>query len=124
MSRPTIVAACAAALFTVLTVTIAVSPAQAENLVVSADRNATLTTTVRYSDLNLASARGREQLDRRVRGAIRQVCGEPVIMPLSQRLSERRCVSGAWQGAEPQVAAAIEGRSIASRSGAIVIAAR
>ena len=124
MSRQTIVCVCAATLFSALTVTAATSPAKAEGLVVSAFRETPPSAAVAYADLNLESAEGRQHLDRRVRVAIRQICGEPAMLPLRQRGAQRHCAAVAWQNAEPQIAAAIQRDRFAGRSAPILVAAR
>lgn len=59
-----------------------------------------------YDDLNLAALRGEQTLQRRVRGAARNVCA-----PNDDRMTNRpfsRCVSSAWNGALPQIDLAVQ----------------
>ena len=59
--------ACAAA-----TLSMTAAPASAADITVMPE---TVTVRVSYADLNLASAQGRAQLDRRIAGAARSICG-------------------------------------------------
>ena len=68
---------------------------------------------VTYDDLNLAAVRGEQTLQRRVRGAARQVCAPNDDHSVNRPIS--RCVSGAWNGALPQIDLAVRrAREIAS----------
>ncbi len=51
---------------------LAATPATASDIVVAPE---TVTVRVSYADLNLASPQGRAQLDRRIAGAARSICG-------------------------------------------------
>lgn len=66
---------------------------------------------VRYSDLDLATASGRERLDTRVRLAIRSMCNIDGRQPLRQRAMAQQCVADANRGVEPQLAALLNGSS-------------
>lgn len=59
--------ACAAA-----TLSMTAAPASATDITVMPEA---VTVRVSYADLNLASAEGRAQLDRRIAGAARSICG-------------------------------------------------
>lgn len=73
------------------------APATPEDLIVA---------TVSYADLNLARSEGQAVLEQRVRGAVRRVC--PVrSRDLSIAAFGDRCIVAAWEGARPQMAAAI-----------------
>lgn len=80
---------------------------------------------VSYADLNLASLEGRARLESRVRGAVRRVCPEGHPGDLTTAGLTGRCQSAAWEGARPQMTAAIAnaGRGYAMR-GDIAVAAR
>lgn len=57
--------------------------------------------TVSYRDLNLAVQAGVDQLDRRLRAAIGEVCdARPEKVPLSERIAVRRCVRETWLDVE------------------------
>jgi len=80
---------------------------------------------VSYADLNLASIEGRSRLESRVRGAVGRVCpgGHPADLTTASIAGE--CRTAAWEGARPQMEAAIAnaGRGYAM-AGAIAVAAR
>ena len=67
------------------------------------------TATVRYDDLNLWTAAGRERLDTRVRMAIRSMCAVDPRPSLRQRAEGRECEAIAKRSVEPQVAALYNG---------------
>ena len=62
---------------------------------------------VSYADLNLASAPGERTLNRRVAGAVMDVCNE-AVGGNSTDLVYRDCATGAWQGARPQISLALQ----------------
>ena len=66
---------------------------------------------VRYSDLDLNTASGRERLDTRVRFAIRSMCNIDERQPLRQRAMAQECVAQAHRSVEPQLAALLGGSS-------------
>lgn len=57
---------------------------------------------VSYSDLNLASAQGRATLDRRVTGAVRQVCGRFVPARAGVHDAAADCADAAFASASAQ----------------------
>jgi UrcA family protein len=65
------------------------------------------TRIVRYDDLDLNNARGRERLDRRVRSATNSVCGFWSAKALSEKRDADQCRKSAMEKAQPKVAAAI-----------------
>lgn len=65
--------------------------------------------TIRYDDLNLTSAAGRERLDTRVRVAIRKMCGTEVRAPMRERVAAAECEAFAKRSIEPQLAALYNG---------------
>lgn len=71
------------------------------------------TRLVSYRDLDLATSAGEKTLNRRVRGAVRIVCSEPV--PGRNLRRDTLCHNFAWGGARPQIALAVmRAREIAS----------
>ena len=75
----------------------------------------TVSTTVRYSDLNLANPEGARAMLTRIRRAARQVC-EPQPETAFEYLDWRNCVAKATDGAvsrldAPMVTAAYSGKS-------------
>lgn len=56
---------------------------------------------VRYGDLDLSTASGREQFDTRVRVAIRKMC----VVPARDFLIARKCTMAARRSAAPQMQA-------------------
>ena len=108
---------------------LAVTPAQAksEPVVITGQRVSDLPTQrVGFADLNLASAQDQLTLDRRVGSAVKQVCiasGHTIERNLEARASYRGCSDFAWDGARPQIAAAIDrARALAlNGNGAMVV---
>lgn len=49
--------------------------------------------TVSYADLDLASEAGRDRLDRRIRAAVREVCGDATTFDLARRSAVRDCIA-------------------------------
>lgn len=58
---------------------------------------------VSYRDLNLANLEGQAQLHRRVRAAVRQVCGVAESPSVTEHQSVRSCRTAAFDAARPQV---------------------
>ena len=104
---------CAAVALTALSAAV-VTPAQARpaQVVVTAQRASELPTRrVSYRDLNLASATDQATLQSRVGFAVKQVCGERAQHAEKTLASFTRysaCRGFAWNGARPQVAAAVD----------------
>lgn len=67
--------------------------------------------TIRYSDLDLATADGRERLDTRVRLAIRTMCNSEPRQSLRQRAASLECAANAQRSVNPQVASLLKGSS-------------
>ena len=65
------------------------------------------TVRVEYSDLNLSSAKGQKRLERRIRSAVREVCGAPVPATGTRLRTPEvaRCMALAQAGALQQYAA-------------------
>lgn len=66
---------------------------------------------VHYGDLDLQTIDGREQLDLRIRRAIRSMCRVGFRPSLQQRAFEQACEARARSSAEPQLAALLNGSS-------------
>ena len=84
------------------------------------------TTLVRYDDLNLSTANGRESLATRVKYAVRKVCGSRphYRQELSQRATALRCEQSAMADAEVKLAELFNGNGARLvDAGRIVIAA-
>ena len=67
--------------------------------------------TVRYDDLNLSSESGRERLTKRVKMAVRQVCGSANRLTLRERAAEQKCELHTRRQAETRLASPFNGRS-------------
>ncbi|PAX09609.1 UrcA family protein [Sphingomonas lenta] len=63
------------------------------------------TASVSHADLNLASAKGRAALERRVNGAIKRVCGAGQNRDLGSAMRELRCMADARTRARTDIAA-------------------
>jgi UrcA family protein len=101
------------------------TPAFAENsgddTVVTGDRQDAVSIKVYYSDLNLASDKGVQRLERRVRSAARQICITSGVKPLGIWALENQCFEGAMSGAEPQIAEAVRNYGTPMAMGASAI---
>lgn len=72
--------------------------------------------TVRYGDLDLSSRAGLQTLQRRIRAAVRVVCGPtPELRELNERRAEEACRRGAMQRATAQVENLLNGARVAAR---------
>jgi UrcA family protein len=65
------------------------------------------TATIRYADLDLASAAGRRALDRRIGFAVRDACGTASTFDLHGANAVRACVTGAKKAVAAQRSAAL-----------------
>jgi UrcA family protein len=80
---------------------------------------------VSFRDLDLATASGAQELDRRVNAAARFVCRTPTTSPLIPFMYSRHCVDGALRDARPRVANAVDlARRNQLRDSAIQVAAQ
>lgn len=61
---------------------------------------------VAYGDLDLSSDAGQETLNKRIRGAVKRVCG-PIERSASGYLSNKACKRAAFAGAQSQMQVAI-----------------
>ena len=72
---------------------------------------------VRYADLDLSSAEGRDRLQTRIRQAVKQVCGTPRAFTIKERQDRLACEKQANLKAEPEservIAAYMEKRRLA-----------
>jgi UrcA family protein len=72
----------------------------------------TVSVSVRYADLNLASAEGQQAFNRRIAAAGRQICGAvDNERDLSRRASITKCLSEVRTSAEPARLAAIANKA-------------
>ena len=85
------------------------TPALANDIVVAPD---TITVRVSYADLNLASAQGRAQLDRRIAGAARSICGSFFPADLEMAALVQNCREDAIASARIPTAVASNGRAV------------
>jgi UrcA family protein len=86
----------AAPLFGALALGATALPAQAQD---------TRTIEVRYSDLNLSTAEGRQSLQTRVRSAAKNVCGgQPTTSYGPEKIAYTHCFTAAMKSANAQVA--------------------
>ena len=103
---------CAAAAMTILSL-FAVTPAHAKSdpVVITGQRVSDLPTRrVNFADLNLAAAADQRALERRVASAVKQVCfagGHAIDQTVKSYVNFRGCSDFAWDGARPQIAAAV-----------------
>ena len=65
---------------------------------------------VSYADLDLGSPAGRQTLDERVAGAVRELCGPSWLLSMNETVQRRHCVREAFASARPQVALAVARR--------------
>ena len=70
------------------------------------------TRVVRYDDLDLTSAKGRERLETRVRMAVNSACGYREARSLSEKVMAERCRKAARQQSEAQVAEAVRNAAV------------
>ncbi|WP_167737619.1 UrcA family protein [Sphingomonas parva] len=119
MSIRTLSCACAALLFSGISVAMAVGPAAAQPVVVTASREAPAVRRVSYADLNLETEAGRKALNGRIRRAISFVCGDRTTLQLREAREQRDCARSARRSAVAQLAAVGEG---AGPSQAVLIA--
>lgn len=60
--------------------------------------------SVRYDDLDLSNARGRERLETRLRHAANAVCSFWATRDLAEKQAADRCRAAAFEKAQPKVA--------------------
>lgn len=65
------------------------------------------TTDVRYSDLDLSSAEGRDRLQLRIKQAVKRVCSSPRAFTIEERLDQQNCQKAAYVKAASQSERAI-----------------
>lgn len=80
---------------------------------------------VKYEDLDLASDKGQQRLQTRIKYAVKSVCGSPRAMTLAERLDMARCETDAMANAMPKAAQAIaayqQSRRLAANSEAAIV---
>lgn len=79
------------------------------------------TRTVSYADLDLSTASGARQLDRRVRATIAELCGDAWPFDLSAQAGRRQCRIDAWSDYSAQRPLLLAARGRGNR---LVVAAR
>jgi UrcA family protein len=119
--------AMAAAALTAGGLTVIAQPAAAKGrpIVVTAAEDE-LVRYVHYADLDLASSQGESLLNRRVGRAINSLCAEAtegLDRSLQLSIAKGRCPSGAWDGARPQMALAVQRAHDIAMTGSSNIAA-
>ena len=124
MSRQMISGASSAAMFTAVLLAVSAPGVHAEPLTVTSRPGPSATRTVSYADLNLASTAGQQTLNRRIAGAVRSVCSNPMAGQLSERSADRRCAAEARKKAEPQAAAAIRAHTRAASATMVLASAK
>jgi len=108
-----------------LTMIAAPAVAKGQPIVVTASEDE-LVRHVAYADLQLASAQGESLLNRRVDRAIASLCSEAtdeLDRSLQLRIAKGSCHSGAWDGARPQIALAVQRAHDIAMTGSSTIAA-
>lgn len=106
-------AACGASLIAAAAIALTASPVHSTPsgaVVVVANPADYVIRRVTYADLNLASAPGERTLNRRVGYAVDDLCNEAVGEPSSSAntFAYKKCTGGAWHGAAPQIATAVQ----------------
>ena len=106
--------------------TIALSCAAAAAVAVSAPAVAGVKTkAVNYGDLDLSTAKGQARLQTRIKGAIKQVCGNPRALSLPEKTDLARCeanaMASAMQNIERTIARYKESKRLASNQAAPVV---
>lgn len=71
--------------------------------------HANVSTTVRYDDLNLSSAEGKAQLERRLSRAVRSLCRPSGRLTLAEAEAVNDCMASANQNAKQSLEFAVEG---------------
>lgn len=64
--------------------------------------------TVFIGDLDLATAAGRQEMEKRVGKAVDDMCEVPTPLPSYGDRMAKPCSDEAWSGARPQMAAAVQ----------------
>ena len=100
MSRQTVHFTIAAA--AVLSMTVSAAPVVAQDMLTEPTSR-----SVRYDDLDLSNARGRERLETRVRTAANAACGFWATRGIAEKQAADRCRAAALEKAQPKVAEAV-----------------
>lgn len=91
---------------------IAASLASAAPVTASENMFEPTTRVVRYDDLDLTSAKGRERLETRVRVAVNSACGHWDVRSLNEKAMAERCRKAARTQSEAQVAEAVRNAAV------------
>lgn len=107
-----------------ITLTLLAAPLMLTGLSVPAAAQEKQSVVVRYDDLNLSSVSGREQLNKRVKRAVRQVCNTRLAQGLQAQAKARACEDFAMRDADVKLAALFNGSGTAlADSGPVLVAA-
>lgn len=85
----------------------------------------TKTVKVSYADLNLSSAAGRQELDRRVARTADRICGVALEQHLEMKAVAKRCAVAARESARPTIELAYRNaanRQLAARDMSVTVA--
>ena len=96
--------------------------AQERPVIIYGEPSIVRTELVPLAQLNLATARDQKRLKHKVRKAVDRVCLRETSRPGLQDLDFYACEDDAWEGAAPQIAAAIAKASALAANGAAPIA--
>lgn len=118
---------CAAVAITAGGLFLVASPAAAKRPIVVTGNPDLVVRHVSFADLNLASFAGENTLRHRVRGAVKDVCLEATggnTGGAPYKINMVNCSASAWDGANPQIAAAVQrAREIAATGSSNIAAA-
>ena len=117
--------ACVATLVTSVAIGVTAAPVHAgsrHTVVVTVYPNEFVTRRISYADLNLAVLPGERMLNRRIGYAVTSLCDE-AVGGSSVDFTYMDCTEGAWRGARPQIALAVQRAHEISATGASLIAA-
>ena len=107
-----------------LTLILLAVPLALANMSVPAAAQEERSVIVHYDDLNLASPKGREKLETRVRLAVRAVCRTHVRPTLKEQSDSRECERVATMSGDAQLASLFNGSGTAlADRGQMVVAA-
>jgi UrcA family protein len=85
-----------------------------------------VTRHIGYADLNLASQVGERTLNRRVDGAVNNLCSEAMggdDGSMATKIAERRCYNSGWNQARPQIVRAVQRAQDINSTGSSSLAA-
>lgn len=107
-----------------LTLILLAAPLVLTSISVPAAAQEKKTVVVRYDDLNLSSATGRDRLSTRVKMAVRDVCNTRLAQGLRAEQKARQCESIAMKDADVKLASLFSGNGTAlADRGPVIVAA-